>query len=106
MLKHLVCYGTVGLLILTGSATSLSQSAAEIYVAKCQMCHAADGSGDTPAGKTMKARPFNSPDVLKESDADLIAIIKNGKGKMPAFAGKLTDAQIADLIVHIHTLQK
>ena len=106
MLKHLVCYGTVGLLILTGSATSLAQIAAEIYVAKCQMCHAADGSGDTPAGKTMKARPFNSPDVLKESDADLIAIIKNGKGKMPAFAGKLTDAQIADLIVHIHTLQK
>jgi cytochrome c6 len=106
MLKHLVCYGTFGLLILTGGAMSLAQSAAEIYVAKCQMCHAADGSGDTPAGKTMKARPFNSPDVLKESDADLIAIIKNGKGKMPAFAGKLTDAQITDLVAHIHTLQK
>jgi mono/diheme cytochrome c family protein len=25
---------------------------------------------------------------------------------MPAFAGKLTDAQIADLVAHIHTLQK
>ena len=106
MLKHLVCYGIVGLLILTGSVTSLAQSASEIYVAKCQMCHAADGSGDTPAGKAMKARPFNSPDVLKESDADLIAIIKNGKGKMPAFASKLTDAQITDLVAHIHTLQK
>jgi cytochrome c6 len=106
MLKHLVCYGIVGLLILTESVTSLAQSASEIYVAKCQMCHAADGSGDTPAGKAMKARPFNSPDVLKESDADLIAIIKNGKGKMPAFAGKLTDAQITDLVAHIHTLQK
>jgi cytochrome c6 len=106
MLKHLVYYGTVGLLIFTGSATSLAQSAAEIYVAKCQMCHAADGSGDTPAGKAMNARPFKSPDVLKESDAGLIAIIKKGKNKMPAFAGKLTDAQIADLVAHIHTLQK
>lgn len=106
MLKHLVCFGAVTLLIFTGSATSFAQSAAETYVAKCQMCHAADGSGDTPAGKAMKARPLNSPDVLKESDADLIAIIKNGKGKMPAFAGKLTDAQIADLVAHIRTLQK
>ena len=106
MLKHLVCYGAVSLLISTGSATSVAQSAAEVYAAKCQMCHAADGSGNTPAGKAMKARPFNSPDVLKESDADRIAIIKTGKNKMPAFGGKLTDAQIADLIVHIHTLQK
>ena len=106
MLKHLVCYGTVSLLIFTGSAMSLAQSAAETYVAKCQMCHAADGSGDTPAGKAMNARPFKSPDVLKESNADLIAIIKNGKGKMPAFAGKLTDAQITDLVAYVHTLQK
>ena len=89
------------------TANGSAQSApANPYVAKCQMCHAADGSGDTPAGKNMKARPFNSPDVLKESDADLIAIIKNGKGKMPAFVGKLTDAQITDLVAHIHTLQK
>ncbi len=106
MLKHLVYYGTISLLIFTGSTVSLAQSATETYVAKCQMCHGADGSGDTPAGKAMKTRPFNSPDVLKESDADLIAIIKNGKGKMPAFAGKLTDAQITDLIAHIRTLQK
>ncbi len=107
MLKHLVCYGTVSLLLIfTGSATSLAQTAAETYVAKCQACHAADGSGDTPAGKAMKARPFKSPDVLKESDADLIAIIKNGKEKMPAFLGKITDAQITDLVACIHTLQK
>ena len=106
MLKHLVCYGTLSLLIFTGSATSLAQSAAETYVAKCQMCHAADGSGNTPAGQKMKARPFNSPDVMKESDAELTAIIKKGKNKMPASEGKLTDAQITDLVAYIHTLQK
>ena len=50
--------------------------------------------------------PFNSPDVMKESDTDLIAVIKNGKNKMPAFAGKLTDAQITDVVAYIHTLQK
>ena len=71
------------------------------------MCHGADGLGNTPAGKAMKARPFNSPDVLKESDADLIAIIKNGKNKMPAFAGKLTDAQITDVLgVYPHAAEE
>jgi mono/diheme cytochrome c family protein len=43
---------------------------------------------------------------MKQSDADLVAVIQKGKNKMPAFAGKLTDAQIADLVAHIHTLQK
>ena len=70
------------------------------------MCHAADGSGNTPAGKAMKARPFNSPDILKESDADSYGRHQERQEKMPAFAGKLTDAQITDVVAYIHTLQK
>jgi cytochrome c6 len=86
--------------------SSKAQTAgADPYAAKCQMCHGATGLGDTPAGKAMGAHPFNSPDVIKESDADLLAVIKNGKGKMPAFAGKLTDAQMTTLIAHIRKLQ-
>ena len=70
MLKQIVRYGTVSLLLFAASALSLAQSSgADTYKAKCQMCHAADGSGNTPAGKAMKALPFNSPDILKESDA-------------------------------------
>jgi cytochrome c6 len=87
-------------------ASSAQPSGTDVYTTKCQMCHGATGLGDTPAGKAMKARPFNAPDVLKESDADLIGVIKNGKNKMPAFAGKLTDAQIAASVIHIRSLQK
>jgi cytochrome c6 len=107
MLKHMTHTGVIGLAVFFASATSLAQApGADTYKAKCQMCHGADGLGDTPAGKAMKALPFNSPNVLKESDADLTAVIKNGKGKMPAFAGKLADAQITDVVAYIHTLQK
>jgi cytochrome c6 len=107
MLTHIAHCGAASLLLLASSMLSLAQSSgADTYKARCQMCHAADGSGDTPAGKAMKARPFNSPDVVKESDAELTAVIKNGKGKMPAFAGKLTDPQITDVVTYIHTLQK
>lgn len=106
MLKQLVRYGTVGLLLTVGSALSLAQSGADTYKAKCQMCHAADGSGNTPAGKSTKVHPFNAADVVSMSDADLIAITQKGKAKMPAYAGKLTDAQITDVVAYIRTLQK
>lgn len=107
MLK-LICRSGA-LLVLGAVTTSMSfaqSSGGDTYKAKCQMCHGADGSGNTPAGKAMKADPFNSPDVLKASDADLVAATTNGKGKMPAYKGKLTDAQIKDVIAYIHTLQK
>jgi cytochrome c6 len=106
MRKHLAYFGIAGLFLPTADVSCLAQSGAELYKSKCQMCHAADGSGNTPAGQKMKARPFNSPDVMKESDAELTAIIKKGKNKMPASEGKLTDAQITDLVAYIHTLQK
>jgi mono/diheme cytochrome c family protein len=70
------------------------------------MCHGADGLGATPAGKAMKAIPFNDPEILKKPDADLIAATTNGKGKMPAYKGKLADADIKATIAYIHTLQK
>jgi cytochrome c6 len=107
MLRQITHAVTIGLAVLLASVTSFAQTpGADTYKAKCQMCHAADGSGSTPAGKAMKALPFNSPDVAKESDADLIAVIKNGKGKMPAFAGKISDSQVTDVVAYIHTLQK
>jgi mono/diheme cytochrome c family protein len=89
------------------ATTALAQgSGADTYKTKCLMCHGATGLGDTPAGKSMGALPFNSPDLLKASDADLIAATTNGKGKMPAYKGKLTDPQIKDVIAYIRTLQK
>ncbi|WP_263358964.1 c-type cytochrome [Acidicapsa ligni] len=81
-------------------------SGASTYTAKCQMCHGADGMGNTPAGKAMKAIPFNDPQILNQSDADLIAATKNGKGKMPAYSGKLSDGDIKSVIAYVHTLQK
>jgi cytochrome c6 len=106
MKKYITHAVTVGLVVFSASLTGLAQTGADTYKAKCQMCHGADGLGTTPAGKAMKARPFNSPDVLKESDADLMTVIKSGKNKMPAFAGKLTTVQMNDVLAFIHTLSK
>ena len=94
----------VTMLAATTMATAFAQSSgADTYKAKCAMCHGADGLASGPAGKSMKVPPFNAS---KMSDADMIAETKAGKGKMPAFTGKLTDAQIKDVVTYVHTLQK
>lgn len=102
--KILIAFASLAALF--AGVRAFAQTGADTYKSKCQMCHGADGLANTPAGKSMKARPFNSSDVLKETDGEMIAVIKNGKGKMPAFAGKLTDGQISDVLAYIHTLQK
>lgn len=107
MLKYFARYGAAGLLVLAMSTPCFAQtSGADIYKARCQMCHAPDGSGNTPAGKAMGAIPFNSPDVIKMTDSELMAVIKNGRKKMPAFGSTLSDTQIGDVVAHIRSLQK
>ena len=106
-MKNQIKLAFMGIMVAVTVSPVLAQSSgADTYKAKCTMCHGADGSGNTPAGKSMKALPFTSPDLVKASDADLIAATKNGKGKMPAYSGKLTDGQIKDVIAYIRTLQK
>lgn len=70
------------------------------------MCHGADGLGATPAGKIAKIVSLKDPTVVNATDADLIAAVKNGKNKMPAFTGKLSDDQIASVVAYIRTLEK
>jgi mono/diheme cytochrome c family protein len=100
---------TAGFLLLASliAAPAFAQGpGADTYKAKCAMCHGADGLAGTPAGKSMKVVSFKDPSMVKATDAQFIASTKNGKGKMPAYAAKLTDPQIKDVIAFIRTLQK
>ena len=87
---------------LTMPPMAAADSGADTFKAKCAMCHGADGAGKPAMG----TKPLGSADVQKMSDADLDGAITNGKGKMPAYKGKLTDAQIKDLVSYIRTLKK
>ena len=88
------------MLALTLPQIAAAQSAADTFKAKCAMCHGADGSKTT-----MGSKPLNGADVQKMSEAELTSAITDGKGKMPAYKGKLSDAQIKDLAGYIKTLK-
>ena len=78
----------------------------DTFKAKCAACHGPDGSGSTTMGKNLKLRDFSSADVQKQSDDELTTIITKGKGKMPAYDGKLTKDQISDVVKYIRSLKK
>jgi mono/diheme cytochrome c family protein len=95
----------LGVLIIAGPAFSQAPGA-DIYKAKCAMCHGADGQAATPMGKNMKILSVKDPAMVSAPNARLIASTTNGKGKMPAYKGKLTDSQIKNAIAYMRTLGK
>ncbi|HEX4006548.1 MAG TPA: cytochrome c [Acidobacteriaceae bacterium] len=107
---HVKNKGQFAILILMGMSMAVpamaQQGGSATYSAKCAMCHGADGAGNTPVGKAMKVNSFKSDADVKATDAALIATTTDGKGKMPAYSGKLTGDQIKDVVAYIRTLQK
>jgi cytochrome c6 len=98
---------TLTLLALSLAVPAITQQTGQAtYKAKCAMCHGADGTGNTPIGKNMKLRSLKSPEDVKATDAELVKQTKDGVGRMQGYAGKLTDAQIQDVVTYIRTLQK
>lgn len=83
-----------------------AQSGASTYKAKCAACHGADGKGDTSMGKMLKVKDLGSPEVQKQSDAQLTDIIENGKSPMPGYKASLSSADIKGLVSYIRSLKK
>jgi len=96
---------TIAAILATSLTTNLfADDTQDLYKAKCQMCHGADGQPSS-VGKSMGAKAFSDPDVVKMSDADLASITSNGKSKMPAYKGKVSDEQINALVKYVRTLK-
>lgn len=66
------------------------------YEQHCAMCHGEDGmpvSIDTP--------DFTMQDGLMKSDRQLVEVILNGIGVMPAYRGIISEEDIRDTILYI-----
>jgi cytochrome c6 len=97
-----------GIMVLLGlfSLVAFADGGADLYKAKCQSCHGANGTPNPAMAKSMGMKDLGSADVQGKSDADLKTAIDKGKGKMPAFAGKITDEQQAELVKYVRSLKK
>jgi len=77
----------------------------DVFAKHCVACHGADGKGNDTVAKMMKVTipPLASKEVQALSDADLIKVITEGKGKMPPMKA-LSSADVASVVAFIRSL--
>ena len=90
--------------IVMSTLFAVDQKVQDLYKSKCQSCHGPDGKA-TPIGKKLGAKDFQDPDVSKLTEGDLVKTTSDGKNKMPAYKGKLTDDQIKALAKYIKEMK-
>jgi mono/diheme cytochrome c family protein len=95
----------LAVVVSVASAVCFAQSAGEAtYKAKCQSCHGSAGTPNPGIAKMMGVKPNTDPEIKKLTVDQMIAAVKNGKGKMKPVAG-LTDAQIKDAVAFYRGLK-
>lgn len=101
MKKTIICVGLLAALVALPMA-SWAEAGADIYKAKCAMCH-----GDAGKGKMTGTHDWSSAEVQKMSDADLTKTITDGKPpKMPSYKDKLSADQVKEMVTYIRSLKK
>lgn len=108
-MRHFTLSVRFGLVVAAGflslcALPALAQDAPSLFKSKCAICHSPDGSGSGPVGKSLNIPDLRSGDVQKNSDADLIGIVTNGRNKMPAQKDKLSEDQIKQLVSFVRDL--
>jgi len=82
----------------SGSTASTSPGA-QVFAASCAACHGADGGGGTGPQLAGGAAAKRFPDV-----EDQITFVTDGRGAMPSFGGRLSPAQIRDVVEYTRSL--
>jgi mono/diheme cytochrome c family protein len=96
----------VALLVTAIAVPVFAQSGESTFKSRCAMCHGADGQATSSMAKSMNIPSVKSPDFKKLTESEMVADTTNGKGKMPAYKGKLADAQIKEVVAYMRTLEK
>lgn len=76
-----------------------------LYAGRCAHCHEDNDLALKKIPPNLH-RVFNGatlPGGAPATDANVQAVVLNGKGMMPAFAGRFTQEQMSDLLAYLHT---
>ena len=106
MMKMIRTQLVLAVMVAVAGTLGFAQSGGEaVYKANCQSCHGSAGTPSPGIAKAMGVKPANDPDYKNLTPAQEAASVKNGKGKMKPFAGKLTDAQINDAVTYFRSFK-
>jgi mono/diheme cytochrome c family protein len=99
-----------GLLIWAGTTSAAlaadADSGKALYEKSCAGCHGADGKGNEKMAKILGDKGLNivGSETKKKSDEQLLKVIAEGAGKMPA--SKLTKEEQKQALGYVRSLAK
>lgn len=107
-MRRLLSFFAVCLALLLGAAPSFAADAAhggQVFSANCAACHMGGGNV-VNAERTLKAEALEAylANYSSDHEAAIGYQVTNGKNAMPAFLGKLTDADIADVAAYVEEM--
>ena len=89
------------------AAPESAASAAELFSRNCAKCHGKDGRARGLKSKLKGTRNLTDPQWQdRVSDERIFNIITNGKGRMPGFGKKLSDAEVDSLVQYVRGLKR
>lgn len=87
--------------------TPVPGNAGPLFEKNCATCHGKDGRAKTFKAKFNHARNLTDAKWQAEvSDERLFNSITNGRGKMPAFGKKFSEAEVNSLVAYVRHLKK
>lgn len=79
----------------------------DVFMHQCVACHGESGKGDGPAAIAFDPKPANLTDPNRIgvlTDDQILEVLRNGKGPMPAFGKLLSDQDILAVLEYVRSL--
>lgn len=107
-MKKLFLFAAAAFLVsLAPSGAMAADDAQAVWNKQCAKCHGKTGAGDTKMGEKMKVKDYTTAEFQAQfTDEQLAKAIRDGEGKMPAYAKKLTEEQIQAQVKLIRSFKK
>ncbi|MCP9771853.1 c-type cytochrome [Synechococcus sp. Tobar12-5m-g] len=107
-MRRLLSFFALCLALLLGASPSFAADPAhggQLFSANCAACHMGGGNV-VNAERTLKQDALQSylADYSADHEAAITMQVTNGKNAMPAFGGKLTPADIADVAAYVEEM--
>lgn len=89
----------------SASLPTPTEDGRDIFLTNCTGCHGRDADSDTPAGRLWHVPQLRSAAVQQTTDAQLLTIMRKGKGKMPGWGNTLSAIDLAHLLAYLRSLK-
>ena len=103
-----VFFGAALLMWASGALAGEAKAGKAQYDKLCASCHGADGKGNPAMAKAMGEKGLNltTKEVKESKDENLLKVIAEGKGKMPASGKGLSKAEQKEVLDFARSLGK